>query len=266
VSLTDAIPLTIMINASPSARANHWDDRDPPSAAPVPPKLRLARRVLVVEHDTSLLPLIRDNLQSEGFYVECVADGAHAISMATRFSPNLVILDLRIPSMCGLEVCHAVSTQANRPAIIVLSAKQATDSKVRALNLGADDYVTMPFALDELLARVHAVLRRNGPSIHKIVIGPVTIDFRTRQAFKGKEPLHLRHREFDLLRYMAERRGRLVTRDELLRFVWGYEQTLVTRSVDIAIARIRRKIEADPHQPKFLGTVHGGGYVFIFEE
>ncbi|HWF86541.1 MAG TPA: response regulator transcription factor [Vicinamibacterales bacterium] len=253
-----------MINASQSAGANHWDDSDPPAGRR--PQLKIAKRVLVVEHDASLLPIIRDNLMSHGFYVECVADGAHAITMATRFSPNLMILDLRIPSMCGLEVCHAVSMQANRPAIIVLSAKQATDSKVRALNLGADDYVTMPFALDELLARVHAVLRRNGPSIDKIIVGEVTVDFRTRQAYKGKEQVHLRHREFDLLRYMAERRGKLVTRDELLRFVWGYEQALVTRSVDIAIARIRRKIEPDPHQPRYLGTVHGGGYVLIFEE
>ena len=252
-----------MINASPSTRAHQRDESLPARARP---NVRIAKRVLVVEHDATLLPLIRDNLKSRGFYVECVADGAEAISMATRFSPNLVILDLRLPSMCGLEVCHAVSTQPNRPAIIVLSAKQATESKVRALNLGADDYVTMPFALDELLARVHAVLRRLGPTVDKVVIGPVTIDFRTRHAFKGKEPIQLRHREFDLLRYMAERRGQLVTRDELLRFVWGYEQTLVTRSVDIAIARIRRKIEPDPHQPVFLGTVHGAGYVLIYEE
>jgi two-component system response regulator ParR len=106
------------INASPNARTNHWEhgDRRPRSH----PTLKIAKRVLVVEHDASLLPIIRDNLKSQGFYVECVADGADAIAMATRFSPNLMILDLRIPSMCGLEVCHAVSSQANRPAIIVL--------------------------------------------------------------------------------------------------------------------------------------------------
>lgn len=254
----------INVNASQDIRPNHADENDPPAGAHA--HLKIAKRVLVVEHDATLLPLLRDSLQSHGFYVECVADGAHAISLARRFSPDVVIIDLRIPSMCGLEVCHAVSTQANRPAIIVLSAKQATESKVRALNLGADDYVTVPFALDELLARVHAVLRRHGPTVDKIVLGPVTIDFRTRRAFKGKEPLPLHHREFHLLRYMAERRGKLVTRDELLRFVWGYEQTLITRSVDIAIARIRHKIEPDPHQPRFLGTVHGVGYVLIYDE
>ncbi len=183
----------------------------------------------------------------------------------SSFLPDLVLLDLMLPLSSGFDVCRAIGGRSNSPAIIVLSARRDKDDKVRALNVGADDYVTKPFALDELLARVHAVLRRSHPIVERIVIGQTTIDFRRVRAFKGDQELDLGVREMELLRFLAEREGRTVTREELLRVVWGYQHVPLTRTVDIAIARLRRKIEADPHHPRYLRTVHRDGYCLTLE-
>ena len=153
-----------------------------------------------------------------------------------------------------------MSARANRAGIIVLTSKRAESAKVRALNLGADDYVTKPFALDELLARVNAVLRRSHPEVDSIVLGAIVVDFRNSRAYKGSAEVELRPREIEILRHLAARQGKVVTREELLRLVWGYEQVPLTRTVDIAIARLRRKIEPDPHHPRFLRTAHRDGY------
>jgi DNA-binding response OmpR family regulator len=137
---------------------------------------------------------------------------------------------------------------------------------VRALNLGADDYVTKPFALDELLARVNAVLRRSHPYVDSIVLGSIVVDFRNSRAYKGSAELDLRPREIEILRHLAARQGKVVTREELLRLVWGYEHVPLTRTVDIAIARLRRKIEPDPHHPRFLRTAHRDGYALTISQ
>jgi DNA-binding response OmpR family regulator len=204
--------------------------------------------------------VLHDNLVYEGFQVECAADGRQALDKVQTFIPDLVLLDLMLPEQSGFDVCEAMCTRPHRPAIIVLTARRDDRDKVRALNLGADDYVTKPFALDELLARVNAVLRRSHPEVSSIVIGSIVVDFRNSRAYKGSSDYDLRPREIEILRHLAERQGKVVTREELLRLVWGYEHVPLTRTVDIAIARLRRKIEPDPHHPRYLRTAYRDGY------
>jgi DNA-binding response OmpR family regulator len=225
----------------------------------------MAKRVLVVEDDATIARVLEDNLVYEGFTVECASDGVQAVEKVARFVPDLVLLDLMLPQSSGFDVCRELSARPKPPAVIVLTARRDKDDKVRALKLGADDYVTKPFALDELLARVHAVLRRSHPAVEQIRLGPITVDFRRLRAFKGADEIDLGHREIELLRCLAEREGRIVSREDLLRVVWGYQQVPLTRSVDIAIARLRRKIEPDPHHPRYLRTVHRDGYCLTFE-
>ena len=225
----------------------------------------MSTRVLIVEDDPAMSRLLRDNFQFEGFAVECAADGAEALRKATSFRPDLVLLDLMIPGPSGFDVCEALSAQPARPAIIIITSRPKKDDKVRGLELGADDYVTKPFELDELLARAHAVLRRSQPKVDRIVLGEVEIDFRNFRASRRGEPLSLQHREIELLRHLAEHPGKTVSREDLLRLVWGYRHVPLTRTVDICVARLRRKIEADPHHPRFLRTAHGDGYSLSVE-
>jgi DNA-binding response OmpR family regulator len=220
----------------------------------------VGKRLLVVEDDTAISRLLEDNLVYEGFNVACAADGTEALEKVATFFPDLVLLDLMLPGRSGFEVCQQITERPNRPGIIVLTSRRADSDKVRALNLGADDYVTKPFALDELLARVHAVLRRSQPQVESIVLGSIVIDFRHSRAHKNGVEVDLRPREIEILRHLAGRQGKVVTRDELLRLVWGYDHVPLTRTVDIAIARLRRKIEPDPHHPRFLRTAHRDGY------
>ena len=217
-------------------------------------------RILIVEDNRNLAHGLRTNLEYEGHAADVAADGVSGLSLARARRHDLVLLDLMLPGQSGFEVCQAMSTRANRPGIIVLTSKRAESDKVRALNLGADDYVTKPFALDELLARVNAVLRRSHPEVDSIVLGSIVVDFRNSRAYKNSAELDLRPREIEILRHLAARQGKVVTREELLRLVWGYEQVPLTRTVDIAIARLRRKIEPDPHHPRFLRTAHRDGY------
>jgi two-component system response regulator VicR len=218
------------------------------------------RRVLIVEDDAAMSRLLQDNFRFEGFVVDSAADGDEALKKARTFEPDLVLLDLMLPNMDGFKVCQNLSAQPERPAIIIVTSRRQKDDKVRGLELGADDYVTKPFALDELLARVHAVLRRSHPKIDRVVLGDVIVDFRHFRASRRGEPLNLQHREIEVLRHLAERGGKTVGREELLRLVWGYREVPLTRTVDICIARLRRKIEPDPHHPRFIRTAHGDGY------
>src|SRR4051794_4583745 len=145
----------------------------------------MGKRLLVVEDETALARLLQDNLAYEGYNVEVAADGAEALGRIATFLPDLVLLDLMLPGQSGFEVCQTISARPDRPAIIILTSRREDGDKVRALNLGADDYVTKPFALDELLARVHAVLRRSQPDLACIALGPILIDFRNSRAYKG---------------------------------------------------------------------------------
>jgi DNA-binding response OmpR family regulator len=220
----------------------------------------MPHRILVVEDDPTLRLVIEDNLGSEGYEVDVAADGASAIRQTRSAMPDLIILDLTLPDCDGLDLLPILRLGGQIPTIILTARTQQVE-KVSGLRLGADDYITKPFDMEELLARVRAVLRRARPSISRIRLGAVTIDFLNRRVSRGKRTIPFTYREFELLRYLAERRDIVVHRDELLRAVWGYLDTdVITRTVDFAIARLRRKIEIDRHHPAFIRTAHGDGY------
>ncbi len=222
---------------------------------------RPKKRVLIVEDDRSLARILTDNLTFDGYQVNWAADRDAAVASVRAAPPDLILLDLVIPGGGdGFELCTELRQQGRTPIIILTARAQKTD-KLRGLDLGADDYLTKPFDMDELLARIRAVLRRHGKStVEQLTMGQVSVNFRTLRATHGSRDLHLTHREFEVLRYLAERRDRIVHRDELLREVWGYLSTPTTRSVDLAIARLRKKIEEEPHCPRFILTVHADGY------
>jgi DNA-binding response OmpR family regulator len=219
----------------------------------------MKKRVLVVEDDANLAALLRENLLFEGFDVDWVSDGRQVLARAKSFVPDLVVLDIMLPHVNGFELCGALR-QHGRTPVLILSARGDKVDKLRGLTLGADDYITKPFDLDEFLARVNAVLRRSRPHADELVLGSVRIDFVSRTARQGNTNIHLTHREFELLKFLAERPGRVVLRDELLKEVWEYPETTLTRSVDHAIARLRKKIEPDPQEPRFIHTAVGSGY------
>jgi DNA-binding response OmpR family regulator len=220
----------------------------------------MKRRILVVEDDVSLARLLCDNLIYEGFDVALATDGHRAIKEHDGFNPDLVLLDVALPGMDGFEVCRRLNREQSRSAIIILTARTQKEDKVQGLRLGADDYITKPFALDELLARIEAVLRRVHPVDHALVLGKLRIDFNRYAAERDQQKVSFSQREMDVLRYMSARAGKVITRDELLRNVWGYQNIPLTRSVDNLVARLRWKIEPDPENPRYIHTVYGDGY------
>jgi DNA-binding response OmpR family regulator len=217
-------------------------------------------RILIVEDDRSLARVLSDSLSVEGFQCRTTGNGNMAINVAASYAPDLVLLDIGLPGKSGLELCR-LWREGPRIPVIMLTARAQKQDKLNGLQVGADDYVTKPFDLEELIARVRAVLRRSRPSVSQIKLGGIVVDFETHQAWNGDKPLELSHREFALLRYLAERPDSIVHRDELLQEIWGYPESPDTRSVDHAIARLRRKVESDPHHPQFIHTVYAGGYL-----
>jgi DNA-binding response OmpR family regulator len=221
-------------------------------------------RILIVEDDLALAQVLRDNLEFEGYAVDCAVDGRQALAKVREQPPDLVLLDLMLPQMDGLEVCRQLATSERRTPIIIITARQRQEEKIKGLELGADDYVTKPYALEELLARICAVLRRARPnSIAHMNLGDVELNFGTHRALRGKQSLGLSNREFELLHYLAERPGKVVTREELLRAVWGYHEETLTRTIDNFVVRLRRKIEVDPRHPRYILTARGGGYLLV---
>jgi DNA-binding response OmpR family regulator len=216
-------------------------------------------RILLVEDDRPLARVLRHNLTFEGFEVECAEAAAAAIARVRTFAPDLIILDVMLPDQSGFEVFNSLQRKGRTPIIFLTARGEQTD-KLRGLRLGADDYITKPFDLKELLARVHNVLRRVQPLAERLVLGPLTVDFRARTAYRGKAIVHLTEREFEMLQYLVEHKDRIVYRSEMLSRLWGYADTPTTRSVDTAIARLRKKIEEDPRHPRYIHTVHGDGY------
>lgn len=219
------------------------------------------KRVLVVEDDKAIGRLLVDNLLLDGFTVELCETGRDAFNALALFAPDLVLLDLMLPDgFDGLELCRSLSQRPAPIPVIILTARSEKEDRVRGLTMGADDYVVKPFALDELLARIHAVLRRARQRPESLKLGDTTIDFQRLHAMRGKREVVLTDREFEVLRHLAERAGSVVSRDELLHLVWGYWDVPTTRTVDNFIFRLRAKIERDPHNPQFIHTVYGGGY------
>ena len=224
-------------------------------------------RVLVVDDDPAILRGIADNLGYEGYAVITASDGETADALLRREPPDLVILDLMLPGLSGSELCRRARKDGIRTPIIMVTARGDETDRVLGLDLGADDYITKPFAVAELLARVRAVLRRyERPSVSDNVhFGDVRVDFAGYEARRGEQPVELTRKEFAVLRYLVDRPGEVVRRDALLDDVWGYEADITTRTVDNHIATLRAKLEADPHRPRHLLTVHGVGYKWVPE-
>lgn len=226
----------------------------------------MMKRILVIDDEPQMLLGLRDNLELDGYEVVTATDGEEGLQQAVSARPDLVILDLMLPRRSGLDICRELRQQANATPIIMLTARSQETDKVLGLELGADDYLTKPFSISELLARIRAVLRRasgagSAPDFGRI--GEIEVNFRTHQARRGDERVLLTSREFDLLRYFVARQGEVVTRDQILADVWGYEEATTTRTIDNFVAKLRQKIERSPHQPEHLLTVHGIGYKFV---
>ncbi|MDP2320258.1 MAG: response regulator transcription factor [Acidobacteriota bacterium] len=226
------------------------------------------KKILVIEDEPQMRLGLRDNLELEGYEVETAADGDEGLQKAGTFSPDLVILDVMLPKKNGFDVCRDLRARSVGTPIVMLTARSAETDKVLGLELGADDYVTKPFSITELLARVRAVLRRSGagavkPAADVMRIGDIEIDFKLHQARRGKVRIEFTAREFDLLRYFVLHTGQVVTREQILNEVWGYEEFPTTRTIDNFVAKLRQKIEKSPHAPEHILTIHGSGYKFV---
>lgn len=211
---------------------------------------------------------LKDGFSLEGYEVVQAFDGEAALKLAQETDPDLMILDVMLPKMNGLDVCKKLRAGGDDVPIIMLTARGRELDKVLGLKLGADDYVTKPFSLAELLARAETILRRvNGKSAGSLLedtfeFDEIRVDLQHHEVFRDGEPMKISSKEFMLLRYFIEHRGEVVTREQLLEDVWGYESSPYTRTVDTHIAKLRKKIEADPADPRRLITLHGMGYKF----
>jgi two-component system alkaline phosphatase synthesis response regulator PhoP len=220
--------------------------------------------ILIVDDEPEIVRGLADNLKFEGYATLTAANGADALALAAREAPDLILLDVMMPAMSGWDVCRELRRRGIAVPIIMLTARGEEADRVQGLELGADDYVTKPFSLRELLARVRAVLRRPGPreKFEEFAFDDVRIHRRGRRVFKAGKELALTRKEFDLLVYLVAHRGEIVTRDRLLDEVWGYEQFPTTRTVDTHVLRLRQKLERDPDRPAWILTVHRQGYRF----
>jgi two-component system alkaline phosphatase synthesis response regulator PhoP len=231
----------------------------------------MAKRILLVEDEPGLVLTLTDRLSKEGYTVDSASDGPSGLKRASGGSYDLILLDVMLPHSSGLDVCRDLRQQGIATPILMLTAKGQLVDKVVGLKLGADDYLTKPFEMMELLARVEALLRRASSSGSRAAseghyeFGPNHIDFRSTQVFREGELVELSAREFKLLRYFIEHRGATISRDELLNAVWGYDAMPFTRTVDVHVAWLRQKLEPNPRHPQFILTVHGLGYRFVEE-
>jgi two-component system alkaline phosphatase synthesis response regulator PhoP len=227
---------------------------------------KTAARILIVEDEPNMVAGLRDNFEFEGYQVIAARDGVEGLERALSESPDLVILDVMMPRMSGLDVCKQLKAKRPSLPIIMLTARGQEVDKVVGLELGADDYVTKPFSIRELLARVKAVLRR----VHvlpkqqdRYSFSDVEVDLRGCRVTRGGKHLEISTKEFDLLKYFICHPGENISRDRLLEEVWGYEHYPTTRTVDAHIVHLRQKLEPTPEQPQFFLTVHGIGYRFV---
>lgn len=223
-------------------------------------------KILIVEDEPNMVAGLRDNFEFEGYEVITANDGLSGLNRALHESPDLIILDVMMPRMSGLDVCKQLKAKRSNIPIIMLTARGQEVDKVVGLELGADDYVTKPFSIRELLARVNAVMRRskpNGGDSERFSFGDVEVDVRMCQVSRAGQAMEFSTKEFDLLKYFLQHRGETLSRDKLLEEVWGYEHFPTTRTVDTHILRLRQKVEPKPEDPRFILTVHGTGYKFV---
>jgi two-component system, OmpR family, alkaline phosphatase synthesis response regulator PhoP len=224
------------------------------------------KRILLIEDEPGLVMTLSDRLSKEGFAVESARDGETGLQRATTESFDLILLDIMLPRKNGFDVCRDLRQQGTQTPIIMLTARGQVVDKVVGLKLGADDYLTKPFEMIELLARIEALLRRAPAAVVSAEVyqfGPVRVDFRKAEVTRDGQPVELSAREFQLLRYFIEHRESAITRDALLNEVWGYHAMPSTRTVDVHIAWLRQKLEPNPRHPQFILTVHGLGYKFV---
>ena len=227
------------------------------------------KRILIIEDDVAILRGLKDNLEYESYELVTAEDGERGYCLIQEKKPDLIILDLMLPRMSGYELCRKVREEGITTPILMLTARGEEMDRVVGLDLGADDYVTKPFSVPELLARIRTIIRRvqkakAGDLPSELRFGDISIDFKCFEACKGGKILNMSRKEFGVLRLLAAREGEVVTRDELLDEVWGYDQYPTTRTVDNHIALIRNKIESDPSNPRHLITVYGVGYKLVF--
>jgi two-component system alkaline phosphatase synthesis response regulator PhoP len=227
------------------------------------------KKILIVEDDASLILGLESALQDDGYETYTARTGKEGFRQAKEYQPDLLILDLMLPGMSGLEICKRLRDEGVKTPVIMLTSKAEENDKVLGLELGADDYVTKPFSVRELLARVRAHLRREGSTItaaeavpEKFCFGAVVVDFKRHEVYNGGKLQTLTNREFRLLEFCIRHPGELLTRDRLLNEIWGYDVYPTTRTVDNHILRLRKYIEPDPENPRYIKTVRGAGYLF----
>jgi len=223
-------------------------------------------KILVVEDEPNMVAGLRDNFEFEGYQVITARDGVEGLQRALDESPDLVVLDVMMPGMSGLEVCKQLRAKRGSIPIIMLTARGQEVDKVVGLELGADDYVTKPFSIRELLARVKAVLRRTSvvpKDQDRRSFGEVEVDLRKCRVLKSGQVIDISSKEFELLKYFIVHSGETLSRDRLLEDVWGYDNYPTTRTVDTHLVRLRQKLEPNPDQPQYFLTVHGTGYRFV---
>lgn len=228
-------------------------------------------KVLVVEDDPAILETVAFNLEREGYEVVTAADGAAGLQRSRDERPDLIVLDLMLPRMSGADVCRIVREERPVP-IVMLTARDAEEDRIGGLDLGADDYITKPFSMRELMARVRAILRRDrlsreagsheAPAGERLAAGEITLDIATHEVTRAGELLSLRPKEFDLLEHLMRHAGQVLTRERILDAVWGYAYVGETRTVDVHVRWLREKLERDPSHPEHLLTVRGVGYKF----
>ena len=229
--------------------------------------MNIGPRVLVVEDEAGLRLTLTDRLTSEGYSVETASDGEAGLAQAARGGYDLIVLDVMLPRMNGFDVCREVRQRGVTTPILMLTARGQVVDRVVGLKLGADDYLTKPFETIELMARLEALLRRRRsaplPGGDTYRFGDIVVDFRRAEVARGGQTVELSAREFKLLRHFIEHRGATLSRDALLSDVWGYDEMPLTRTVDVHVAGLRQKLEANPRSPEHILTVHGLGYKFV---
>ena len=227
----------------------------------------MRRKILIVEDEPNMSRGLKDNLEFEGYDVDIADNGSIGLSMILSKAYALIVMDVMMPEMSGLDVCKKVREAGIAVPIILLTAKSEEIDKVLGLELGADDYITKPFSLRELLARIKAILRRNpevaGKEGERCTIGQLTLNFNAYTAEDSNGVVKMSHKEFAILKYLFQRKNEIISRNDLLENVWGYDETPTTRTVDNFIVKLRHKVEKDPNMPKIIMTVHGTGYTLI---
>jgi DNA-binding response OmpR family regulator len=225
--------------------------------------------ILIVEDEPNMRLGLKDNLEFEGYTVDLAEDGAEGLDKILKKSYDLIIMDVMMPRMSGLDACRKAREAGIEAPILLLTAKSEEVDKVVGLELGADDYVTKPFSLRELLARIKAILRRvtlkkePASKTNEMKVGRLTVNFDTYTSHDDKGQVRMSHKEYAILQYLLGRKNETVSRYDLLEKVWGYEESPTTRTVDNFIVKLRQKVESDPNDPRIILTVHGTGYKLI---